>query len=181
MAVEIIVHPTDEDWRLCKLAALNTVGKTAVRTMPDDEWKHKMLRARHSPIRTLMFMIRVNPVESWVATHFARHVHLTPFIQTQRNDRQDAYDRRKAPQDAPVSMMLWLNAEELMTVANKRLCGCASPETRAVARDICAAVIEVNPEFSPFLVPFCLEYGCHEFDPCGDATSYLPRNGRRHE
>ena len=175
--VEILRHPTEEDWALCKLAALNTVGKTRAVTMPGDEWKRKMLEARHSPIRVLMFMVRVNPVESWVATHFARHVHLTPFIQTQRNDRQDAYDRNKAPQDSPVSMMLWLNAEELMTVANKRLCGCAAPETREVTRDICESVIEVNPEFAPFLVPACHAYGCHEFSPCGNPDAYLP--GRR--
>lgn len=176
MSVEVLRHPTDEDWELCKLAALNTVGKTRATRMPDEEWKRRMLEARHSPIRVLMFMIRVNPIESWVATHFARHVHLTPFIQSQRNDRQSDYDRRDAPQSSPVSMMLWLNAEELMTVANKRLCGCASPETRAVARDICEAVIRVNPEFAPFLVPSCRMYGCHEFSPCHDSMAYLPRN-----
>lgn len=174
--VEIIRHPTDEDWELCKLAALNTIGKTKVVNLPDDEWKYKILRARHSTIRTLMFMVRINPLPSWVATHFARHKHLEPFVQTQRNDRQSNYDRNKAPQDAPVSEMLWMNAEELMVLANKRLCGCAAEETREVMRDICEAVIEVNPEFAPFLVPFCVEYGCHEFDMCGDAAKYMPRN-----
>ena len=172
--VEILKHPTEDDWELCKLAALNTIGKTKVVKLPDDEWKHRILRARHSPIRSLEFMIRVNPLESYIATHFARHVHATPFIQSQRNDRQDKYDRRKAPQDSPVSMMLLVNAEELMTMANKRLCGCAADETREVMRDICRAVIEVNPEFKPFLVPFCMEYGCHEFYPCYNAEKYLP-------
>ena len=172
--VEILRHPTDEDWMLCKLAALTTVGKREVMTSPDDEWKHKMLRARHSPIRTLMFAIRFDTVPSWVATHYARHKHLEPYVGTQRNDRQSMYDRNEAPQNAPVLEMLWLNAEELMTVANKRLCGCAAEETRKSCQELCRAVIEVNPEFEPFLVPFCMEYGCHEFRPCGDAERYLP-------
>ena len=177
--VEVIRHPTDEDWELCKLAALTTVGKRRALTVPSDEWKHRMLRARHSPIRTLMFAIRIDPIPSWMATHYARHKHLEPFVTTQRNDRQDAYDRNSARQDAPVTEMLWLNAEELMTLANKRLCGCCDEDTRRQTREICEAVIEVSPEFGPFLVPFCMEYGCHEFSPCGDAGRYLPREGRR--
>lgn len=174
MGVEVLRHPTDEDWELCKLCALNTIGKRRVVTPPDAEWKRKMLMARHSPIRELRFVFRIDPIPSWVATHFARHVHAQPYVSTQRNDRQTAYDRTKAPQDAPVSLILSVNAEELMTMANKRLCGCASDETRAFMRDMCRAAIATNPEFGPFLVPFCMQYGCHEFEPCGTADKYLP-------
>ena len=175
--VEILRHPTEEDWGLAKRAALCTIGKKRVLTMPNDEWKHKILRARHSPIRVLMYAIFIDPLPSWVATHFVRHVHMQPFVQTQRNDRQSNYDRRGARQDEPVMEMLWTDAEELMTVANKRLCGQASEETRAQMRDICEAVIETNPEMGPFLVPFCMEYGCHEFESCSNPRKYLPRNG----
>lgn len=174
--VEVLRHPTDDDWERCKLLALNTIGKRRVLNEPDDEWKHKMLRARHSPIRTLQFTIRITGLKTWVATHLVRHKHLEPYVTSQRNDRQSRYDRNSAPQDAPVTMVIDLNAEELMTVANKRLCGMAARETREVVRDVCEAVIEVNPEFAPFLVPFCMEYLCHEFDPCGRSTEFLPRN-----
>ena len=35
--VEILKHPTDEDWMLCKICTLVTVGKNAINP-PDDEW-----------------------------------------------------------------------------------------------------------------------------------------------
>ena len=62
-----------------------------------------------------------------------------------------------------------MNAEELSTIAHKRLCTLASEETREVVRIICDKVIEVNPEFKELLVPNCVYRGgrCDEFDCCG--------------
>lgn len=164
--VRILRYPTDVDWERCKQLAISTMWKTTVVNQPDDLWKAEMLFARHSPIRTIPFTIQCWPVKTWVATHFVRHKHLEPYVSSQRNDRQDMYDRDKAPQDAPVIMTLDLAAEELMTLANKRLCSKAHPETQALTREICDAVIKVAPEFERFAVPFCVEYGCHEMRPC---------------
>lgn len=165
MNIEIIKHPTAEDWILCKKCALVTIGKN-IKTEPTWEWKHDILKARHSPIRELKFVFYLEGIPSWVATHLARHVHAQPYIQTQRNDRQTKYDRRKAPQDAPVNMMWSVNAEELMVIANKRLCKLASEETREIIQIICNKVLEVNDEFAGLLVPMC-QYGkCHEIYPC---------------
>lgn len=165
MKVEVIKYPTSEDWILCKQCALVTIGKTT-RKEPTWEWKHDILKARHSPIRELKFVFFIEGIPSWIATHLARHVHAQPYIQTQRNDRQVKYDRRKAPQDAPVNMMWSVNAEELMTIANKRLCMLASEETREVIQLICEKVLETNSEFANLLVPMC-QYGrCHEMYPC---------------
>ena len=50
--VEILKRPTDEDWLLCKKCTLVTVGKDSNK-LPTAEWKHKILAAEHSPIRTL--------------------------------------------------------------------------------------------------------------------------------
>ncbi len=55
-------------------------------------WKHSILRARHSPIRTLQFAFYLEDVPYWVSTHLARHVHAQPFIRSQRNDRENEYD-----------------------------------------------------------------------------------------
>lgn len=164
--VDVLRYPTDVDWERCKVLALSTVWKTKVVNNPTDKWKHGMLFSRHSPIRTLPFTIRCYPVEYYVSTHFARHKHLEPYISSQRNDRQDMYDRKKAPQDAPVIMTLDLYAEELMTIANKRLCMRSDEDARKLMGEICDAVIEVCPEAEDFLVPFCIEYGCHEIEPC---------------
>lgn len=164
MKVSLIKYPTPEDWMLCKQCALVTVGKDAV-TEPDAAWKRKILEARHSPIRVLNFVFKLE-VPYWVSVHLCRHIHAQPFVRSQRNDRQTEYDRNSAPQDAPVTMLWYMNAEELMTIANKRLCKQASEETRMVVQAMCDEVLKVCPEFIGLLVKMC-EYGrCHEMFPC---------------
>ena len=169
--VGIIQRPTDEDWMRCKLAALITMGYRKVKTPPNDEWKHKMLKARHKPIHELRFFFVLDGIPSFVAGHLVRHVHSDPYVQTKRDDRVLTKDEFKGLRDRDVPLIMgWsMNAEELMTVANKRLCGKAHEKTREVVSDICNAVIEVNPEFEPFLVPQCVWHGgvCHEFERCG--------------
>lgn len=167
MNIELLRIPTDEDWKLCRKAALNTIWKSS-HTLPTDEWKRRILRAGHSPIRVLTFYISITDIPYWVAMHLTRHVHATPFVSSQRNDRQDMYDRTKAPQDTPVNMDWYMNAEELITIAHKRLCAQTSIETRAVVAEICGQVIDACPEFEGLLVPMCeYTHECYEFKPCG--------------
>lgn len=126
--VRILKMPTEDDWIFVKRCALVTVGKNVI-TLPDLEWKKKILRARHSPIRELRFAFELK-IPYWVSVHLCRHVHAQPYVRSQRNDRQGEYDRNAARQDEPVTMIWTMNAEELMTIANKRLCKQASKETR---------------------------------------------------
>lgn len=176
MKLEILKHPTEEDWMLAKKCTLVTVSKDSD-VPPTEEWKRALLRANHSPVRVLNFCFRLTDIPSWVSVHLVRHIHAVPFVSTQRNDRQDRYDRRKAPQDAPVSMCWWMNAEELITVAHKRLCSMAAEETREVVQMICDEVERINPEFKGLLVPMCAWRGglCDEFHSCGRNRQYLPK------
>lgn len=168
MTVEVLRHPTEEDWMLCKKCTLVTVSKDSDKPA-SDAWKVKLLKANHSPIRTLPFCFRISDIPYWVSVHLVRHVHATPFVSTQRNDRQEHYDRNAARQDAPVTMCWYMSAEELITIAHKRLCSQASPETRAVIQEICNQVVKLNPEFRELLVPNCVYRGglCDEFHCCG--------------
>lgn len=167
MEVKLIEWPTKDDWIEVKRRALVTIGKD-VKNPPDDVWKKKILAARHSPIRRLHFSFYLE-IPSWVATHLCRHVHAQPFVQSQRNDRQDNYDRNLAPQNSTVKMIWDLNAEALITIANKRLCNQASKETREVVQMMVGEVLKTNPEFVDELVPMCVREGgvCHEMCPCG--------------
>lgn len=165
MNITLLKYPTDEDWAFAKQCALVTIGKE-MKTAPDMEWKHSILRARHSPIRTLQFAFYLEGVPYWVSTHLARHVHAQPFIRSQRNDRQDEYDRNAARQDAPVDMIWYMNAEELMTIAEKRLCNLAADETREVVHLMCELVEDQCPEFDDLFGPPCQEGGCKEMHPC---------------
>ena len=103
-----------------------------------------------------------------MSVHLCRHIHAQPYVRSQRNDRQNDYDREKAPQDQPICMIWDMNAEELMNIANKRLCRLASEQTREVVKKMCELVIEKMPEFDSVLVPACEYNGvCHEMFPCG--------------
>ena len=168
MNIKLLEYPGDADWLAVKQRALVTVGLTA-KNAPSMEWKREILEARHSPIRRLNFAFLLEDIPSWVSVHLVRHIHAQPFVRSQRNDRQNQYDRNKAPQDAPVDMIWDMNAEQLMVIANKRLCMQASPETRMVVEEMCNQVVELCPEFSRFLVPMCLYNGgvCHEMKTCG--------------
>lgn len=170
--VEILRHPTDEDWQWVKKLALNTVGKDY---FMDNEMslalKKKYLRSEHSPIRTLNFIIKMT-IPYCNSVHFVRHKFgVEHFVQSQRNDRQDKYDRREAPQNAPVSHIMYINAQALMQMARKRLCGKADEDTRYIMNLIKEEVLKTNPEFEDVLVPQCKYLrGCPEFQPCGGFT-----------
>ena len=167
MKVELIEKPSENDWFAAKRRALVTVGKTPI-CEPTLEWKHAILKARHSPIRRLWFSFYIE-CPYWVSVHLCRHIHAQPYVKSQRNDRQSDYDRTKTPQDEAVCMIWDMNAEELMTIANKRLCAQASTETRKVVQRMCDLVEECMPEFRGLLVPMCKYNGgvCHEMKPCG--------------
>ena len=167
MTVQLLEYPTNKDWMEVKRRALVTIGKRPI-SQPADKWKREILKARHSPIRYLRFSFLISDLPSWVSVHLCRHVHAQPYVRSQRNDRQSAYDRNKAPQDSPVDMIWDINAEELMVIANKRLCKMASAETQEVVREMCRKVISVCPEFEGLLVPSC-QYNniCHEMNSCG--------------
>jgi thymidylate synthase ThyX len=160
-------HPGESDWCAVKRRALVTMGYSKIVTPPDLAWKHSILEARHSPIRRLRFSFDIT-CPYWVSVHLCRHIHAQPFVRSQRNDRQDSYDRNSAPQDAPVNMIWDMNAEELMVIANKRLCKQASEETRYVVQLMCEQVLTQHPEFKGLLVPACAYNGgvCHEIYPC---------------
>lgn len=96
------------------------------------------------------------------------HVGVNHYVQTQRNDRQEKYDRTQAPQGEMVSHIMSINAQALVHMAHKRLCMQASPETREVMQEICRQVIELQPQFKSVLVPLCKYRNgkCTEFFPC---------------
>jgi thymidylate synthase ThyX len=168
MKISLIKFPNDLDWMEVYRRAMVTAGVDREK-IPGDNWRRRILEARHSPIRYLQFSFFIEGIPSWVATHLCRHVHAQPYIKSQRNDRQTEYDRNAARQDAPVNMILDVNAEELMVIANKRLCSQASKETRDVVRMMCLYALDVCPEFEGKLVPMCEYHGgkCHEMKPCG--------------
>lgn len=169
MKVTMIYSPEEREMKLCLHAIWVTMGKTEAPEKPiSSKLLYKILRARHSPIRVLNFAFLIEDIPSNIATHLVRHVHAVPFVSSLRNDRQERIDGDLAPRNTPVNMIFYCNAEELMIVANKRLCGKASKKTQDVVMAMRLCVVEKYPEFREMLVPMCLYHGgvCHEIEPC---------------
>ena len=172
MTVQLIKSPNVDDMMLMKwciwITDISKRGKKPL-SPPSSELVRKVLRARHSPIRVLNFAFLIEGIPSNISTHLARHCHALPYISSLRNDRQDVMDGDSAPRNTPVDMIFVMNAEELMIVANKRLCNKASEKTREVVQMMCNEVLKVMPEFEGLLVPMCQYHGgvCHEIDGCG--------------
>jgi len=170
MKVKCIYYPTERELMLMKQALWVTMGQINKPTeLPSSVLIHELLNARHSPIRLLNFAFLIEGIPSNTATHLCRHVHAVPFVSSLRNDRQDKMDGDLAPRNTPVNMVLYCNAEELMTIANKRLCMKAAPATRGVVWLMCDSAMKCVPELNGLLVPACVWHGntCHEIDGCG--------------
>lgn len=170
MKVTLLKSPSEADWWGAKQRALVTIGKKPV-IAPHVGWKRSSLEARHSHIRYLMYSFLIEGIPSNTATHLVRHhVGVQPYVSSLRNDRQDKIDGDTAPRNTPVDMIIDLNAEALMTLANKRLCMKAAPRMRQVVQMMCRLVEGSEPEvWKGLLVPMCEYHGgvCHEMQPCG--------------
>lgn len=168
MLVEILRFPTDTDWLRCKKLALGTVGKNTD-IPPTDEWKKKILKSEHSPIRTLMFTIKMQ-IPYYVSVHLVRHKHgVEHYVKSQRNDRQKVYDRCAARQDEMVIHIIDINAQALISMSHMRLCVQADLKTRQIMELIKRGVVKVCPCLKDLLVPKCVYRGglCDEFKSCG--------------
>lgn len=177
MEIKLIKYPTDEDWQEVKRRALITMygkGLGEVK-QPPEGWKHRILRARHSPIRYLMYSYMMEGIPSNTATHLCRHVHAQPYVSSLRNDRQNYMNGDEAPRNTPVNLIYDCNAEELLTIANKRLCNLASEKTREVVKIMCLLALDKTPELEGLLIPQCRWlHGCPEMFSCGMMGEWKP-------
>lgn len=155
-------------WLDVKEATLNTVGKKAVTDGVSTKLKYQLLYSEHSPIRNLTFKWTWIDLKYWVSMHLVRHVvGISHWISTQRTDRTGE-DRNSKPQDSPVDHMCTANAQTIINISRKRLCMCASAETRAAWQEVIDSIKEENPELASVCVPECVYRGmCPEPNGCG--------------
>ena len=154
-------------WERAYEAALFTLGKRPVKGVTQ-EWIDKMLKAEHSPIRLVEYDIYLYNIPSFVATHLVRHhVGCEKFVVTNREDR-----RKVNPEEVnrltPVDMMMTCNAQALINISRKRLCNCASKETRQAWLAVKDAIEEIDPLVAKAMVRECVYRSfCTEMKPCG--------------
>lgn len=155
------------DWEEVVNDCRATVKKGELGKEPSKTFKKKILIAEHDPIRDIIVKFRWKDIPYWVAMHWKTHIWRSR-TNSQRNDRQDDYDRTKAPQDAVVDFIGDPNAHHLIDTWRKRLCGQAAEETRKYAEDFKETLYDYEPEMSDVLVPHCVyRCGCPEMQNCG--------------
>ena len=154
------------DWQEVVDDCRSTVAKPPLGREPSGEWKTNILIAEHEPIRDIWVKWKWRGIKYWIAMHWKTHI-WPSRVNTQRSDRTGV-ERDKKPQDSPVDFTGDANAQHLIDTMRKRLCGCASKDTREYAEDLKVALWEGQPELSDVLVPNCVyRCGCPEMRSCG--------------
>ena len=180
----------ETSWSRALNAARRTIGKPPLNKEPSDNWRKMVIMAEHSPIKLVEYLISFKDLRQWVGVHLLRHEHMLPFIHSQRVDRREDIDsltervmsiieedvksdesfnkRDYLFQGEPNDQDFVVNAQTLINISRKRLCHCASKETREAWVAVKAAIKEFDPIMASFMVPNCIYRGrCPEMNTCG--------------
>lgn len=164
--IDIFKH--EDRWKDVKDATMNTIGKTTG-AYPTGEWKRKLLLSEHSPIRRLKIYWRWTDLKYWVSVHMVRHkIGIEHWVTTQRTDRTGV-NRDESAQGSLVNHACEANAQALINISRRRLCYCASKETREAWQEVKDRIALVEPEIASVMVKECVYRNglCPEFKSCG--------------
>lgn len=172
-------------WKRALNAARRTRGKNHLDKEPSDKLKDSLLYAEHSPIRLVEYDIQMQEIPNFVSVHLVRHHEgCEKFVKSNREDRVEI-DPTEVNRLTPVDMDMTCNAQALINISRKRLCNCASKETREVWQSVKDKIQEIDPIMAKHMVRECIYRGfCPELDCCGfvntksfekDRTKYLEK------
>ena len=203
----------DTSWNRALNMARRTCGKEPITKEPSKEWKLASLMAEHSHIKLVEYTISFADLRQWVGVHLLRHPFVLPFIHSQRVDRRDNIDElveavmqivsediKNSPdfnkrdyvfQGETNDQDFVVNAQTLINISRKRLCSCASKETREAWVAVRNAIMEFDPIMASVMVRQCVYRGfCPERTCCGyykteafkkEVNEYRNLIGRRDE
>lgn len=159
-------------WLRALNAARWTIGKAPLSKEPSNEWKDKIIRAEHSPIRLVEFDIWLEDIPAFVAGHLVRHHQgMEKFQCTNREDRRNV-NPEEINRLTPVNLMLSCNVQSLINISRKRLCKCAHAETIKVWQAVKGAIAEIDPIVAKHMVKECVYKGrCVEMKSCNFCMS----------
>ena len=164
-------------WNLVKEAALTTIHKRYNGGEISKNWKLKILKTKHSPIRELTITYRISDLPRWIADQLSRHhVGVTPYMATSRTDRGNK-SRNEQTMEEPTDLMQSHNAQSFISMCNSRLCyGCVSAETRELVEQLVKEVEKIEPEVAFYCVPNCILYGAckeNDFTSCSHFKKFI--------
>lgn len=166
----VSVKVTNETgWKRALNAARRTMGKEPLDKEPSREFKLKSLYAEHSQIKLVEYLVQFKDLRQWVGVHLLRHPFILPFIHSQRADRRDnPVPRDEMPQGSLNDQDFVINAQAMINISRKRLCNCASKETREAWQAVKDEVAKIDPEMAQVMVRQCVYRGfCPEMKCCG--------------
>ena len=171
---EIVKCTMATTWKRALNAARQTIGKEELDKEPTKKWWASILLAEHSPIRLVEYDFKWEDIKMWVTTHLVRHHEgCEKFVHTQREDRRDiGCPRDELPQGELNDMLMPCNAQALINISRKRLCSCASPDTRESWKQVKEAIRKIDPVMADKMVCECQYRGfCPELECCGYVNS----------
>ena len=180
--VKVEIEPVEGSWNRALDLARRTAGKEALHIDPSLGWKKKILIQEHSPIRAVEYILHFEQIRQWVTVHLVRHwLGFIPFVHSQRQDRRVLeVPRDELPQGSLNDMDVLINAQSLIAVSKKRLCGKASPETRHAWGLVKQEMEKIDPAMASVMVPECVYRGFCPYaaDGCGYVKTEAFRNAR---
>ena len=127
---------------------------------------YRLYKSEHSPIRTKVFSVQMDNIPSFVSVHFARHkIGVEHYVKSLRDDRNgDGTEDR----NTPVNHLMIINAQALINMARKRLCGKSHRKTIDVMQAVKESIRDIDYALYRAMLVDC-EYrrGCWEFKSCG--------------
>lgn len=167
---EVIECKMATTWNRALNAARETVGKGELGNEPTKKWWAKILLAEHSPIRLVEYDFKWINLKTWVQNHIVRHhIGCEKFVHSQRDDRRNNLtNRNELPQGTPNDMSMTCNAQSLINISRKRLCNCASKETREAWQQVKDEIAKFDPVMADKMRRECVYRGfCPELSCCG--------------
>ena len=175
---------SSNNWREIANAARTTIGMEAGEGEPSREWKRKILRAEHSPIRLLKIRWKWVELPYYVSNHMVRHkIGIEHFVKSQRSDRtgDNIRDRSDSPQGELIEHECEANAQALINISRKRLCNQAHDNTILAWEKVIVQLKDIEPELFQICVPECIYRGfCPEFKSCGFIETSRYKKVRKH-
>lgn len=178
-------------WSVARDAARRTIGKEPLGREKDnvsDKFKVQSCMAEHSHIKLVQYRLSFKDLKQWIGVHLLRHPYVLPFIHSQRPSRREDIDKliekvltiisddiKNDPdfnkrdylfQGEVNDQDFYVNVQTLINISRKRLCTCASKETRDAWRLVKDAIQEIDPMVAHCMVRQCIYRGfCPEMYP----------------
>lgn len=163
------------NWLTIKNACRTTISMGDSKVEPTEEWKKKLLVARHSPLRLGTILWQSEDVPFYVMGHMVRHnVGCTPFVSTSREDRT-GIPREERKQTDNVNLQMVANIESILNISEKRLCNCADINTIKYWKQVLEAIKEYDETIVWACAPSGIAHGgCTEpFSNCNMCNKIL--------